>query len=76
MKCKIFWYSEENFNYYFCTESRRRIGVSGALAKREPKIVELAKQALMLRGATASNISLQLVKDFVYLILTGHLNLY
>ncbi|EFX66779.1 ribosome production factor 2 homolog [Daphnia pulex] len=33
------------------------------LAKREPKIVELAKQALMLRGSTASVTSLQFVKD-------------
>lgn len=35
------------------------------LAKREPKIVELAKQSLMLRGATASTTSLQFVKDLV-----------
>ncbi len=35
------------------------------LAKREPKIVELGKQALMLRGATASLTSLQFVKDLV-----------
>jgi hypothetical protein len=35
------------------------------LAKREPKIVELAKQALMLRGSTASVTSLQFVKDLV-----------
>jgi hypothetical protein len=35
------------------------------LAKREPKIVELAKQALMLRGVTASATSLQFVKDLV-----------
>lgn len=34
-----------------------------ALAKREPKIVENAKQALMLRGATANTISLQFMKD-------------
>lgn len=35
------------------------------LAKREPKIVELSKKALMLRGATASASSLQFVKDLV-----------
>ncbi|KZS14861.1 ribosome production factor 2 homolog [Daphnia magna] len=33
------------------------------LAKREPKIIELSKKALMLRGATASATSLQFVKD-------------
>ncbi len=38
------------------------------LAKREPKIVELAKQALMLRGSTASVTSLQFVKDLVLLL--------
>lgn len=35
------------------------------LAKREPKIIELSKKALMLRGATASATSLQFVKDLV-----------
>jgi len=34
-----------------------------ALVKREPKIIENFKQALMLRGATASTTSLQFVKD-------------
>lgn len=34
-----------------------------ALAKREPKIVESTKQALMLRGLSASVTSLQFVKD-------------
>ena len=42
-----------------------------ALAKREPKIVENFKQALMLRGATASATSLQFVKDLV----SSYLNL-
>jgi hypothetical protein len=53
------------------------------LAKREPKIVELAKQSLMLRGATASTTSLQFVKDlvlfsiviYVFLFMTCHLNI-
>ena len=52
------------------------------LAKREPKIVELAKQSLMLRGATASTTSLQFVKDLVlfskdiYVIYSCHLNIF
>ena len=33
--------------------------------KREPKIVENSKQALMLRGVSASNISVQFDKDLV-----------
>ena len=46
------------------------------LAKREPKIVELAKQSLMLRGATASTTSLQFVKDLVLFSIVGYVFLF
>jgi ribosome production factor 2 len=35
------------------------------LLKREPKIIENAKKAIMLRGVTASNVSMKFVKDIV-----------